>query len=82
MISHPERSAERDAAMDAVLPLVADKSWTRSAMREALANAGAVEDLFDLFDRFLKAKGYLAMGGQIVDATIVSAPRLMPDWRD
>jgi IS5 family transposase len=29
--------------------------------REALATAGAVEELFDLFDGFLKNKGYLAM---------------------
>jgi IS5 family transposase len=43
--------------------------------REALAKAGAVEKLFDLFDGYLKAKGYLAMGGQIIDATIVPAPR-------
>jgi transposase, IS5 family len=43
--------------------------------REALAKAGAVEELFDLFDGFLKDKGYLAMGGQIIDATIVSAPK-------
>jgi transposase, IS5 family len=43
--------------------------------REALAKAGAVEALFDLFDGYLKAKGYLAMGGQIIDATIVAAPR-------
>ncbi len=43
--------------------------------REALAKAGAVEQLFDLFDGYLKAKGYLAMGGQIIDATIVAAPR-------
>ena len=35
--------------------------------REALAKAGAVEELFDLFDGFLKDKGYLAMGGQIID---------------
>src|ERR1700704_5783881 len=39
--------------------------------REALAKAGAVEELFDAH---LKDKGYLAMGGQIIDATIVSAP--------
>jgi transposase, IS5 family len=32
--------------------------------REALAKAGAVEKLFDLFDGFLKDKGYLARGGQ------------------
>ena len=43
--------------------------------REALAKAGAVEELFAMFDAFLKDKGYLAMGGQIIDATIVSAPR-------
>jgi transposase, IS5 family len=43
--------------------------------REALAKAGAVEELFDLFDTHLKDKGYLAMGGQIIDATIVSAPK-------
>src|SRR6195256_5155443 len=43
--------------------------------REALAKAGAVEELFDLFDGFLKNKGYLAMGGQIIDATILSAPK-------
>ena len=43
--------------------------------REALAKAGAVEGLFDLFDGFLKDNGYLAMGGQIIDATIVSAPK-------
>lgn len=43
--------------------------------REALAKAGAVEGLFNLFDGHLKAKGYLAMGGQIIDATIVPAPR-------
>jgi hypothetical protein len=28
-----------------------------------------------LFDEFLKDKGYLAMGGQIIDATIVPAPK-------
>jgi transposase, IS5 family len=43
--------------------------------REALAKAGAVEELFDLFDGFLKDKGYLARGGQIIDASIVSAPK-------
>jgi len=37
--------------------------------REALAKAGAAEELFDLFDGFLKDKGYLALGGQIIDAT-------------
>ncbi|MEO6092227.1 MAG: hypothetical protein ABIT04_00400 [Novosphingobium sp.] len=30
--------------------------------------------LFADFDRQLKQRGYLAMGGQIVDATLVAAP--------
>src|ERR1700720_1956572 len=51
------------------------KTKTLWLYREALAKAGGVEELFDLFDGFLKDKGYLAMGGQIIDATIVSAPK-------
>lgn len=43
--------------------------------REALVEAGAVERLFDRFDAHLKGEGYLAMGGQIVDASIIAAPR-------
>ena len=43
--------------------------------REALAKAGLVAKLFALFNRHLEAKGYIARGGQIVDATIVSAPK-------
>ncbi len=41
--------------------------------REALALAGAVEELFAAFDGYLREHGLLAMGGQIVDATIVAA---------
>jgi IS5 family transposase len=43
--------------------------------REALAKAGVVEELFDAFDGYLRDQGYLAMGGQIIDASIVAAPR-------
>jgi len=43
--------------------------------REALAEAGAMEGLFARFDAHLKQAGYLAMGGQIIDASIVAAPR-------
>ena len=32
-----------------------------------------MEALFATFDRELRRAGYLAMGGQIVDATLVSA---------
>lgn len=43
--------------------------------REKLAKAGLIEQLFDRFDRHLGAKGYIARGGQIVDATLVPVPR-------
>ena len=43
--------------------------------RERLAQAGIVEELFDRFDSFLRARGYEAKGGQIVDASIVEVPR-------
>jgi IS5 family transposase len=43
--------------------------------REALTKANLVKALFERFDGYLNAKGYIARGGQIVDATIVSAPR-------
>lgn len=43
--------------------------------RERLTNAGALDTLFSDFDRQLKERGYLPMGGQIVDATLVAAPK-------
>ena len=36
---------------------------------------GGVERLFDRFDQYLEARGMLALGGQIMDASIVEAPR-------
>src|SRR5215467_2302428 len=52
--------------------------------REQLARAGAVERLFAWFDELLRAKGGLAMGGQIVDATVIEArrPRLTQAEKD
>src|SRR5438477_5608528 len=43
--------------------------------RELLVEAKAIDKLFALFDRRVEEKGYLAMGGQIIDATIVEAPK-------
>ena len=43
--------------------------------REALAQAGKVEELFKLFDGHLARQGYIARGGQILDASIVPVPR-------
>ena len=50
----------------------ANTIWT---FREALKRADAAKALFDRFDATLRAEGYLAMSGQIVDATIVAAPK-------
>jgi transposase, IS5 family len=52
--------------------------------REQLARAGAAEQLFARFDTLLRAKGWLAMGGQIVDATVIEArrPRLTQAEKD
>ena len=44
-------------------------------LREALVKAGLIVGLFTDFDRHLKQNGYLAMGGQIIDATIVPVPK-------
>ena len=43
--------------------------------REQLTRAGAIEELFAAFDAWLKGQGYLAMSGQIIDASIIAAPR-------
>jgi len=43
--------------------------------REHLVGAGAFEGLFERFDRALRERGFLAMGGQIVDATVIEARR-------
>ncbi len=36
---------------------------------------GAIDNLFARFDKHLSRSGYLAKGGQIVDATIIQPPR-------
>jgi IS5 family transposase len=43
--------------------------------REKLAKAGLVEKLFERFSRHLEAQGFIARGGQMVDATIVAVPK-------
>ena len=43
--------------------------------REALVKAGLIDDLFARFGQHLAAAGYIARGGQIIDATIVSVPK-------
>jgi len=43
--------------------------------RDLLTKADAIDGLFQKCDAMIEAKGYLAMGGQIADATIVPAPK-------
>lgn len=43
--------------------------------REGLAQAGVVDALFKQFDGYLARQGYIARGGQILDASIVPVPR-------
>ena len=43
--------------------------------RAVLEGKPAIEALFAHFDATLRASGYIAMSGQIVDATLVAAPR-------
>lgn len=72
----------------------ANTIWT---FREALKKADAIDALFARFDEILRSSGFLAMRGQIVDATIVAAPKqrntieekraikegaIPPQWKD
>jgi hypothetical protein len=60
----------------AVCRLGAARDGARCLYREQLARAGAVERPFARSDALLRVKGWLAMSGQIVDATVIEARRL------
>lgn len=45
------------------------------AFRERLTRARAIEALFTRFDAALRDAGYIAMSGQLVDSTLVAAPK-------
>jgi IS5 family transposase len=47
--------------------------------REALAKVGLIETLFAKFEQTLATNGYIARGGQIIDATIVAVPKQRND---
>ena len=55
----------------------ANSIWNfREALtRATLDGVPAIEALFRRFDAQLRAAGFIAMGGQIVDATVVAAPK-------
>ena len=43
--------------------------------RERLTRAGAIDGLFRRFDAAIREAGYIAMSGQIVDSSLVAAPK-------
>ena len=43
--------------------------------RERLTKAGAIQTLFDRFEAALRTSGYIAMSGQIVDASLIAAQK-------
>ena len=47
---------------------------TIGLFRERLTKAGAIQPLFNRFDAVLRASAYIAMSGQIVDASLIAAP--------
>jgi IS5 family transposase len=47
---------------------------TVAFFRERLRKAGVIEELFEMFETYLRPKGFQARGGQIIDATLVPVP--------
>jgi ubiquinone biosynthesis protein COQ9 len=68
VIAPPERAAERDAAIEALLPRVPAQGWTMAALRGALGDVGA-----DPEDAELLFSG----GGELIEAFIDLADRRM-----
>jgi len=45
------------------------------AFRERLTKAGAIEALFKRFDTAIRDAGFIAMSGQLVDSSLIAAPK-------
>ena len=50
--------------------------------REALVEAGVMQELFEIFNRHLEEQGFRAEKGQIVDASIVAVPKQHNDPKE
>jgi len=48
---------------------------TIAFFRERLRKAGLIEEIFELFEQYLRSQGLQARGGQIIDATLVPVPK-------
>jgi uncharacterized membrane protein (DUF373 family) len=43
-------------------------------LREGLPKTGVIEELFEMFEVYLRSQGLQARGGQIIDATLLTVP--------
>jgi IS5 family transposase len=48
---------------------------TVAFFRERLRKAGVIEELFEMFEAYLRSQGLQARGGQIIDATLIPVPK-------
>ena len=48
---------------------------TVAFFRDRLLKAGLIEELFEMFESYLRSQGLQARGGQIIDATLVPVPK-------
>ena len=48
---------------------------TIAFFRDTLQKAGVIEELFEMFETYLRSQGLQARSGQIIDATLVSVPK-------
>ena len=48
---------------------------TIAFFRERLQKAGVIEELFEMFEGYLRSQGLQARGGQIIDASLVPVPK-------
>ena len=74
-IPHLGVRAEKSHLINGLLEGRVPDAKTVWLYREQLTQAGVIEALFETFDGYLKDQGYLAMGGQIIDASIVAVPK-------
>jgi transposase, IS5 family len=47
---------------------------TLAFLEIGIRNAGAIDDLFEMFELYLRDQGLQARGGQIIDATLMLVP--------
>ena len=48
---------------------------TVAFFRDRLLKAGVIEELFEMFESYLRSQGLQARGGQIIDATLIPVPK-------